>query len=353
MKQKLLFLGDLFYDYNFIAEDIERLSCWIKENNFLSIVNLEGGIVQNQSFPISKRGPNLASSLTVITVFKKLNIGLVCLANNHIMDFGKGGLQDTISLLKENNIPYIGAGFSLSEALTPAILDIGDQQVAFLNFGWDLEETVYATDKSAGCAPRDEEIIQKQIQKVKKDCSKVCVCMHWGFEYNRYPLPIDIKLAQHMIDCGAELVIGHHPHCIQPKQIYDDKLIYYSLGNFYFASGRKDYDKIFNEKIPNQSDYGIMVEWDCTTSEFNEYAICFNHDKGESERSKFFDKCILKDISNENYLSNTYIKKVRLNKKNFNPILRGDKKLDGIKIKMLLSFYKVKAIAKLILKRKK
>ena len=96
-----------------------------------------------------------------------------------------------------------------------------------------------------------------------------------------------------------------------------------------------------------------MVEWDCTTSEFNEYAICFNHDKGESERSKFFDKCILKDISNENYLSNTYIKKVRLNKKNFNPILRGDKKLDGIKIKMLLSFYKVKAIAKLILKRKK
>ena len=186
MKQKLLFLGDLFYDYNFIAEDIERLSCWIKENNFLSIVNLEGGIVQNQSFPISKRGPNLASSLTVITVFKKLNIGLVCLANNHIMDFGKEGLQDTISLLKENNIPYIGAGFSLSEALTPAILDIGDQQVAFLNFGWDLEETVYATDKSAGCAPRDEEIIQKQIQKVKKDCSKVCVCMHWGFEYNRY-----------------------------------------------------------------------------------------------------------------------------------------------------------------------
>lgn len=82
MKQKLLFLGDLIYDYDFIAEDIERLSSWIKENNFLSVVNLEGGIVQNLSCPISKRGPNLASSLTAITVLKKLNVGMVCLANN-------------------------------------------------------------------------------------------------------------------------------------------------------------------------------------------------------------------------------------------------------------------------------
>ena len=353
MKQKLLFLGDLIYDYDFIAEDIERLSSWIKENNFLSVVNLEGGIVQNLSCPISKRGPYLASSLTAITVLKKLNVGMVCLANNHIMDFGKEGLQDTIALLKENNIPYVGAGLSLSEALAPSILNIDGQQVAFLNFGWNLEETVYATDKSAGCAPRIDEIIQNQIQKAKQDGSNVCVCMHWGFEYNRYPLPIDIKLAQHMIDCGAELVIGHHPHCIQPKQIYNDKHIYYSLGNFYFASGRKDYDKIFNEKIPNQSDYGIMVEWNCATSEFNEHAICFNHDKEESERLEYIDKSILKDISNVNYSSNAYIKNVRQNKKNINPILRGNKKLDGVKIKMLLSFYRLKAIAKLILKRKK
>lgn len=88
---KLLFLGDLFYDYDFISEDIENLSNWIKQNDFQTVINLEG-VVPGDAKPVKKRGPNLASNGIVIEVLRKLNTVGVCLANNHAMDFGWEGL---------------------------------------------------------------------------------------------------------------------------------------------------------------------------------------------------------------------------------------------------------------------
>lgn len=110
MNKKILFLGDLFYDFNFIPDDIERLAKWIQENNLITILNLESPIGKGDGTAIKKRGPNLASNLLVVDVLKKLNVVGVCLANNHMMDYGEKALKDTISALDVSGIAHTGAG---------------------------------------------------------------------------------------------------------------------------------------------------------------------------------------------------------------------------------------------------
>ncbi len=350
-KKKLLFVGDLFYDYDYIADDIEELSKWIKENNLVTIVNLEGAIKYNGGKPIAKRGPNLASDETVIDVLKKLNTAGVCLANNHTMDFDAAALKNTISLLDKNGIKHCGAGKNLSEALEPMVLNINGEKLSFLNFGWDIEETVYADEQSAGCAPRNEDIILKNIKNASKNCERVFVCLHWGFEYNRLPMPYDIALAHKMIDSGAELIIGHHPHCVQPFEIYKEKPIYYSLGNFYFAGRRQRFKKEFSDSITNQSDYGAMIVYDISEHSTENYLIKYDRASQKSVILPCKDDSVLEDISTVEYTSPDYVKRVKDRKLNINPVLTTDDKYNEKELKKLFLKYDIKRKIKKILGR--
>lgn len=347
-QQKILFLGDLFYDYEYVAEDIEMLSKWIRSENYLTIVNLEGGIQCDVEAPIRKRGPNLSSSLTIIDVLKKLNVVGVCLANNHTMDFGNNGLSRTIVLLNEHQIQHVGAGSTLSEAVAPMILTVDEQKIAVLNYGWDVEETVYAASASPGCAPRDEKLICKQIAALKKEYEQIIVCMHWGFEYNRLPMPYDIDLGHKMIDAGASLIIGHHPHCIQASENYRGKKIYYSLGNFYFGSQRKEYTTQFHEPIRNQSDYGLMVIYDLAHKTCIEKAIYFDHRKNASEIYETVSEELMEDISGIDWAGNAYMNRIRKGKRNINPVLTCNQWVNRISLAGLYAFYSLKSVVKKI-----
>ena len=331
--EKLLFLGDLFYDYEYIAEDIEKLSRWIQEKNYVTVVNMEGAIFFDNTSPLKKRGPNLASSKSILDVLHKLNVKGVCLANNHSMDFGGEVLVKTIHLLKENGIACCGAGQDISEALQPMEIIVSEKKYSILNFGWDIEETVYATDRSVGCAPRIDELVLDCVKKETEKNNTTIVCLHWGFEYNRLPMPMDIDLAHRIIDCGAELVIGHHPHCVQPKEYYKNKTIYYSLGNFYFSSRRKRYQKKFTEAKTNQSDYGLLVSV-CDENTL-EYIIEYSHENDSSFISKIAQDYILENITGVDYMSNSYMKQVNLRKINRNPILTLDKAYNERQLKLL------------------
>lgn len=128
------------------------------------------------------------------------------------------------------------------------------------------------------CALRDPEVVLSAIGEAKEKCDLVVVCIHWGFEYNRLPMPLDIDLAHKAIDAGADLIIGHHPHCVQPKEIFKEKPIYYSLGNFYFSRRRSRFTKKFDEPVPNQSDYRCMVLYNAGTGSCEESLICYDHE---------------------------------------------------------------------------
>lgn len=352
---KLLFLGDFYYNYENIEKDIDEISKFISDNGYKTIVNLEGSLCQTEN-KIEKRGPNLFQSRVAVEVLKRLNTVGVTLSNNHIMDFGSKGLSETIKILEENNIQYCGAGINIENAMKPIELNIDDKVIRILNYGWNIEETVYATKEQSGCSPRIEENIIENIKKYRESTDILINIMHWGFEYNLYPMPFDIKLAHNMIDNGVDLIIGHHPHVIQSKETYKNKKIYYSLGNFYF-SGRRDnfLRKEFKGNIKDKCSYGLGIVYDLETEDVeNELFIYYDKDKQYSQIvniEKEKDQ-LLSDISNIDYNSKDFYKLVQKSKLNSNPILVGKHIIDTKKIKRLFLKYKIKKTIKLCINMK-
>lgn len=363
MKEQLIFFGDLLYDYEDSKEDMEQLGSWIKENHYHSVLNLEGGLFHDPACEIRKRGRHLYSHVKALDILELLQTSCVCLANNHTMDFGPAGLEKTLSLLDERGLSHTGAGKNLEQAIKPVELSVGGHKITVLNYGWEEEETVPATEHRAGCAPRDKELILGQIKACRKtmqEGDRIVVCIHWGFEYNRLPQPYDIDLGHGMIDAGADLVIGHHPHIIQPKESYKGKTIYYSLGNFYVGSKRVRYKKQFDDAIPNQPDYGMGIIFDPDCCELKEILLKFDRrtqrtdiiagDHLENPDRRALKICF-EDITGVDYLSSSYVKRVSARKKNINPILGVDEKKNGKKLKMLANKRKLRKLVKKILRK--
>lgn len=342
---KILWLGDFFYDYDYVTDDIKKMGDWIRKNNYNTVLNLEGTIDCSEFSKIEKRGPNLSSDKAILDVFKELNVVAVTLANNHIMDYGEEGLKHTISLLEENNIKYTGAQKNLDLAIKPIVLNCNNKDIAIYSFGWNIEETIYATKNTAGCAPRNNKLIKEVLESAEGKYSRKIVCMHWGFEYNRLPMPYDIELGHLIIDSGCDFIIGNHPHCIQPMERYEEKNIYYALGNFYFGSRRKRFCKKFSEKITNQSDFGLVVEYDTDCNETTEYMIEYVKDKDKSKIIEV-NKDVFKRLNKIRYNDKGYYNEVKKSKVNINPILTTNAKSNKIKINILFLNYKIRRVIK-------
>tara|TARA_B110001450_G_scaffold256729_1_gene288374 strand:- start:1148 stop:2116 length:969 start_codon:yes stop_codon:yes gene_type:complete len=196
--------------------------------------------VFNLEYPLSKKGKpaenkvNLGQDKSYIyETFGKYPLA-VCLANNHIMDFGDFGYQKTIDFLEKNKIKYFGAGNKLNNFNNPCILETKEGMIALLGYACETTNSIFGNNLHNGAAKLDVEIIIKDIKHVKEKVDKVILNLHWGDEEIRYPKPSDVAIARALIDNGADLIIGHHAHVIQSSEIYHDKHIFYGLGNFIF-----------------------------------------------------------------------------------------------------------------------
>ena len=199
------------------------------------VANLESPFVSNKK-QTETGSLVFAAKPEAVTVLTSSKITAVSLANNHITDQGATGLNETQKILKENNIAYGGAGASREAALAPQTIQCGQLKVGLIfasygtNFG--AEGVVVAT----------LEDITPSITEAEKKYDIVVVYAHWGSEYQAVNSPFQKEMAHQYIDAGADLVIGSHPHVIQPIEIYKNKLIAYSLGNLVFdqaSSGEK------------------------------------------------------------------------------------------------------------------
>jgi poly-gamma-glutamate capsule biosynthesis protein CapA/YwtB (metallophosphatase superfamily) len=209
----------------------------------LSMVNLENPITERiQRVP---KEFNFKMNPKYLKVLQEAGIKLVTLANNHVFDYGADGLLDTIHFLDSVGIRHVGAGSNLDAAREPAIFDVKGVRLGFLAyFGGG---TYAATGTRAGVAPRFQYMIKTDIQKLKQadKVDYVVVNFHWGKEKALYPEDWQVALAHFTVDCGADVVIGHHPHVLQGVEKYKDAVIAYSLGNFLFGGkNRSTYNTV-------------------------------------------------------------------------------------------------------------
>ena len=227
-----LFVSDQYYDNDLIDKSIQDMF----SSADYRIVNLEAPITEdNPKNKILKTGPHLRmSSDTIMPYLHQLKIDAVTMANNHILDYGDKGVTDTFNELVDHKIKYIGAGNDLTEAKKPLSLHKDGMKIAILNFcenEWSIAE-----EDSPGANPMDIIDNTNQIREAKASHDKVIIIVHGGHEYYNLPSPRMQKQYRFYADQGADIVVGHHTHCISGNEVYKGVPIYYSLGNFLFTS---------------------------------------------------------------------------------------------------------------------
>ncbi len=203
--------------------------------------------VANLECAISGRGEPAAKGFTfrappaAADALGSGGIDVVSLANNHTFDYGPAALADTGAALEARGIAHAGAGASAAAARAPAVVTRNGLRIAFLSYvdvpvewgGFDTRQWE-ATADTPGVAWLNVDHVEADVRAARAVAELVVVLMHFGFENEFAPSDAQRFQARAAIDAGAALVIGHHPHVLQPAEWYGSGLIVYSLGNFVF-----------------------------------------------------------------------------------------------------------------------
>lgn len=235
---RLLFTGDFFpanSEYGigsgiasqFVHTGAEAWASRLKEFFFgrdISIINLESPLCAKDVHQTDYCG-----SIDFAAYLKRIGVTAVSIANNHILEHGKEGFRETVKVLKGNGLQILGEATEDGKA-TILRQSIKGRNIAIASFNaiHDIE--------NPGCyAEYGREQILESIRRMRKNGDELAIiCLHWGDEYVHLPAPRQIEDAHAFIDAGADLIIGTHPHVVQPVEHYKQGVIYYSLGNFVF-----------------------------------------------------------------------------------------------------------------------
>jgi len=263
------FLGDISLNDYYIdlykqgINPFETLEPLLKESNFV-VGNLEsmakGDMGENEF-----KKPRLSTTIETLNFLKKINLTVACLAQNHVYDHLEHGFKRTTEFLLNNEIKYIGAGLTLEEASRVQILEQGEIKIGLLNYVTSDTNPELPSDANVYLNMLNVEICKDEIKNLKHQVDHVVLFLHWGgrVEGGLYPDWDQPQIAKNLIDVGADLIIGHHSHTIQPYEVYKGKYIFYSIGNFCFA------DHWFDEKF--QPKYSRNLVTFVLTIIFNKY----------------------------------------------------------------------------------
>jgi poly-gamma-glutamate capsule biosynthesis protein CapA/YwtB (metallophosphatase superfamily) len=216
------------YDYPFAAIAREL------RNGDITIGNLEAPITSQGTEFIGKKF-RFRSDPATADALRRAGFTVLALANNHIMDYGRVGLKETLMLLDKAGILHSGAGENLDLSRKPAVVHVGKKEIAFLSYSLTFPAEFYARNNRAGTAPGVSIFFKKDIASAKTKYDYVIVSFHWGTENTSTPSQYQIAAAHAAIDSGADVVIGHHPHVLQGIERYGSGIVFYSMGNFAFG----------------------------------------------------------------------------------------------------------------------
>lgn len=217
----------------------------LSENMVDYMKNLDWMTV-NSEFAFSGRGRAMAgkqytfrANPSNVNIYNEMGVDMVTLANNHVYDYGKDAFYDTLTTLKDNKLPYIGAGINNTEAESAYYLVINGYKISFLNA--TRAEKYILTPEATSDSPGvfrcyDPTRLSQRISEEKEKSDYVVVIVHWGKETYHTLENVQVETGKIYIDSGADMVIGHHAHVLQGVEFYKGKLIAYNLGNFIFNS---------------------------------------------------------------------------------------------------------------------
>lgn len=212
----------------------------------------------NHEYPASGRGTALAGKYYTFRadpkreeILQELGTDIVSLANNHIYDYGTDALMDTFQCLKDENIPYVGAGANMDEAKRPVYFIVNGMKIGFVaaNRSEKIIYTPEAGENTPGVVRMyDTAMMDEIISEASRECDYLIAYLHWGTEDSPYYEEYQRNIAKEFIDQGADAIIGGHPHVLQGMEYIEGKPVVYSLGDFWFNSETK-YTTVLNLKI--------------------------------------------------------------------------------------------------------
>jgi poly-gamma-glutamate capsule biosynthesis protein CapA/YwtB (metallophosphatase superfamily) len=197
----------------------------------LRIVNCECALTAAGK-PVWKSGAVFKGLPIHVSGLTRVPFEVACLANNHVFDYGVLGFRDTLDILNRNGIRTVGAGLSLKEALSPLTVLVKGTRVTILNFSEG--EDLTSSRGGPGVCGWEIDRLLALVRKLKKRGDLVIAVGHAGLEYIPFPPPYVVEAYRALAEAGADCVVGHHPHVPQGLEIWDGRLIAYSLGNFVF-----------------------------------------------------------------------------------------------------------------------
>ncbi len=214
-------------DRALLAPDVRALlaGCHVAVGNLEFTVPGDGSRVPTE--------PRVIATPDWVDAVAAAGLHVVSLANNHVFDCLEAGFQNLRARLERAGLRYFGAGMDLDEAVAPARFELGGVRLAFLGAA-DRRSGPYrfAAPGQFGVAPLDLPRLTGQIAALGREVDCVIVSVHWGEERFLIPSPEQIAQARAMVDAGAAMVLGHHPHVLQGMELWRGRPIHYSLGNF-------------------------------------------------------------------------------------------------------------------------
>lgn len=291
----ILSFGDMMLDRNVKKQigingpDFPFKALAGEEGRFLNgadiiAANLEGSFA-NKRRPTSKSiafqfDPSLISTL------KKYNFGLFTLANNHSLDMGSAGFEESKINLKKAGIDFYGQQYKINDN-NLLIKQIGDFKFGLIG----LDDTINKVKTSE---------VKTLIDKAKKlGAEIIMVNIHWGDEYKEISNTRQRQIAHTLVDSGVDVIIGHHPHVVEEMEIYNNHPIFYSLGNFVF-------DQYFSVPTQQELGVGLVFKEENNQKSVSMYVFPLESNKSQIKQTsyykaqKFFDTWTKKGHLGEN-----------------------------------------------------
>jgi poly-gamma-glutamate synthesis protein (capsule biosynthesis protein) len=257
-------------DRNGLTYPFDKISHEIGGTDFV-FANFEGPI---KEVPMAtSKSISFRFKPDVAKVIRDAGINIVSVANNHALDQGWGGREDTKNFLRKYGVRFFGHPKNSRED-NVYWSGLSGEYIAFVGF----DDTIFKVDT---------EDASQFIKELDEQYDKVVVSIHWGVEYKHNPAQHHIDMAHTFVDSGADLVIGHHPHVVQTMEVYNDVPIFYSLGNFVF-------DQYFSLDTQEGLGIGVVFEDEKTVIYLLPYAIPNSQPTfmNEEERAVFLEKFI-------------------------------------------------------------